>query len=283
MENVCLSKQRKIKYKVIKVQNARELARFIYDDYLKILGLYNEAKNAYDLAKEKYLKNEIKKDELDQISYPADKPRISFETIWENNSVNGSNIDIIEGDNLLNKKITSIEITYTRINNGRIHVKLHHHIDCSYNNNYVAVSGSDEVWVNGIFNQINELIDNWQNQDTWIYKNKRFFELFSGLIIGVSSAYILTSLIYFFWPGKNFLLSFGILSFIGLYMSLFIVWPLVSYIEKLYPCIEFFMGPEHAQIEKIKREKIIFIFTIILIPFIISFIFFILSNIRVNP
>ncbi len=281
MENPYIRKEVGIRYKLIKIENIRELARYLNSLYAVSYQIYEEERKRNEELKAKTLKGEVSLDDFLTHPHPI-KPECKYELIWENNRYSYNNIDIINGDFLEVRKIDSIHIQYSGINGLDIDIVLKHSHFCRATNS-VTIEGYNETLISGILTQLTEMISRWETQSTWVYELKgKLFVLFSTVIIGFSFDYILLELLS--WAIKINLINISVVlfSFIPSITFAFIfITTMMDKIKLLYPCIEIFTGPQHLSIEKEKRDALGKLLIIIVIPVIlglvIGLIFYVLA------
>ena len=175
---------------------------------------------------------------------------------------------ILRLEYLQNKKITYIEMWLFGFEKGSIYLTIKHG-----RNFYLSVEGPED-WVNTIYQSIEDMIINWEPQNS--LTNKYFppivVSIFVIFLFIIAWIYIQINTILHITTTSlsevSILLLF--ISIIG--WSFLITITIGSEIKNLYPPIEFNFGPKHLQIEAKRRNKIYTILAVIIIPFIISLI-----------
>ncbi|KUK04518.1 MAG: hypothetical protein PWR26_1283 [Methanosarcinales archaeon] len=230
-----ISKELNITGVIIKPSDIRELAKKVYEEY--------ESDNE------------------------SDRKRINFilkgndETQYES-----EDIEIFSDRGILDtRRIIGIEMTYFNYsNNKRISIKLDHTVRDYGWGNSISVSGSNELWVNGIIKNFEGIISNWEKQVILPHKYGWFLAIIFMIIfvggIGLLCLNFLSKLEWSIAFGFSFGISFWLASY------------LVDELKKLYPIVELRTGPEHTQVEAKKRRKVYAIISIGVIPLIISLV-----------
>jgi hypothetical protein len=262
-----------LNYKIITAENVKALAIFINELYLEKLAAYEKLMidfEDYTAHPENYPNaKDIPKEPL--------QPDIIFEVLWKNNRKSSNNVEKIFGDFLSSRKPTEIKIQYYQYDELNIEINLKHSKTCTTENS-IIVEGTNEIIVNGIVSQITQMTDQWKPQETW--PNKYQVPLIFAISIGLS-----LSISEIFFSVFNFILYHRIapeiwIVFVGslpLMPILFVVALfIINKISSIYPCIEFSIGPDHQRYEQIKRGQLNTLIWEIVIPIIISLVFYIL-------
>jgi len=158
-----------------------------------------------------------------------------------------------------------------------------------YGDNLI-IRGVDSTWVNGIFTRLKEIIDCLKPQDNFLIRHKTALLHIIALSIG-KIFFLLISLALDYVhiePIKNpseilqkIRLFFATYPYFINLIEWFCSWlmgigsayAIRTWLLKLWPDIEFDLGPEHLKIEKLRRMRIAIVFSIGIIPFCISIIY----------
>lgn len=212
--------------------------------------------------------------------------RISFSvTCFDNSCFESKDPSLFSQDSVIcNKRVKTIEIDFWDYT-----VDSHISIDISqdeYVPSRIRIRGVDSNWVNGVHKQIDEIINSFTPQNTFVKKNKKLLNILFGLSIGVLYIHLLILLpftpsnkpdpewarllkkLFELWPFTKYLLKYSI----GLIPG---IWPASMITDKLvtlWPSIEIQIGPEHTFIEKKRRKWLLNVFLIGVLPLIISII-----------
>lgn len=242
-----------IKLKVIKPADIVHVARLFFTIYEELLVKHQEK------TKEKG-------------TFIGAHPEISFH-ISTNDGIEYSSdsLELFQPDGIVFDKIVSgfsFDVRYYLMN-----------IDVSlsissgkYPRGEIEVKGNDSNWVALTFQKLNDLITPWENQDT---KIKRYrwpisvlLLVMSGWIVGTITFFIVNSFVTNMKPNSIFIfIMISCWAFLGIF-----VFFLPDYFDSLFPNIEIVPGQEHMRTLSKKRSYLKYIFTAVIIPFIIAFI-----------
>ena len=134
--------------------------------------------------------------------------------------------------------------------------------------NYALVSGDDPNWVTGALDRINELVNTIEPQP----RIQRVVSI-ANLIVWAAA---LVTYYRVFWKDaeglKNETLS--LILTLGVVVGIFwCYYAMGGFFERLLPVVELQTGPEHLQLPKAKRRKVIAVFSLIVIPIIITLVY----------
>lgn len=200
-------------------------------------------------------------------------------------SYESESIELFDDGGILDlKKINTLEITF------------HNYMLDSYINISVVrgggysdaliINGKDQNWVNGVFTRLKEIIDSLKPQDNFLIRHKTALLHITALGIGIFIYFILWLILYrhiepiknpsetvktirsFFQTYPFFVRSL----YWFLYWGMGIPWAphIRTWLLNLWPNIEFDFGPEHLKVEKLRRIRIAMVFSIAIIPIILS-------------
>lgn len=238
--NVKTLKKLKIFGVVVRPKNIRELANRVYAEY------------SQDLKKQENVSIKFILKSFDGTQYESEK--MGF---------------LSEGETLDNRRIVAIEMRYHNDSYDKwIDINLEHTISDWITRNKATVSGYDEVWTNGIVKMIEEIVSGWKKQADWPRKYKWLLLLILSIAMGLSFYLLLYSIVGLFLSTSE--LFKKTLPFFAVCLSSAFVLGhyMVDRIRRLYPSVEFMMGPEHSRVEGRKREKIYRVVQIIILTFL---------------
>ncbi|THU32546.1 hypothetical protein FAM09_27540 [Niastella caeni] len=193
----------------------------------------------------------------------------------DNSSYESQSTQIFESGEMIEKKVvTRINMRLNTFDNSKnIELQLSDSLKDDSTTNFILVSGEDTIWVNGITAKFNEVLNQSQKQ----VKAISFTEYCAFLAI------IIFNIIYF----RLFYSSFEKMHS-DFYKLIFIVGiPIVSmigfsnlgdYLKGLWPSVELQTGPGYLQIPMLKRKKLSWILSVIIIPLLLGFIYDILKS-----
>ena len=212
-------------------------------------------------------------------------------TCSDNSSFESEDPSIFDKESfLISKKVETIEITYHQYEtNSYINISLRHGSDYG---NSITVRGTDSTWVNGITKKLEEAVDSFQPQNTFVKKHKWMFNVIFGLSLGAIFIWIimiipsdppkdqppawvmvLRSLFERFPPLR---LIFKYL--LGLPVGIFPASLLTEKLIALWPSIEIQVGPDHTLLEKKRRKWILNVVIMGVLPLLLSLIYDIVSG-----
>jgi hypothetical protein len=211
--------------------------------------------------------------------------RIRFSaTCFDDSRFDSKSADLFSPESQISSKsISGIELYYFSIKyNQEISISLNH--GSSDYNNSVKVSGVDSTWVNGTLKMLEEIISSFKPQNNFFTKFKGVIHFVFSLSIGFVYFFVMDLiptpsiegkppewLIQLAKSLKGFELSFIFLKFLMAYsIGVWPAFPLIGKLEKLWPSIEFQIGPEHLYIEKKRRVWIATAILIGVVPLITS-------------
>jgi len=273
-----IEKTHNIKFKVISSDNIRQIAKLAQSEFIKANENLEKARLEYKKLEDIYRKNEINKEEFEKIDRPSQiNPEIKFSLIWENNKVDSNDINIIlTEDYLPNHNINQVIIKFVEFTNwSQIDVSIQQSAEC-WSKSDITVSGTDETWVNGIFQQLTDIANHWKKQENWIRERTILFNGLCAVILSSGIA-ILYYQIYSHIKSEILTLSLVFFAFSVFFTFLLSNTFIEPYIRKLYPCIELNLGPDYLRITEQKRKSLIWIITILIIPLILNAVFFFAS------
>lgn len=194
------------------------------------------------------------------------------------------------------KRISKISVYLSDYSHGK-KISLELSQDSDYYTNTLTIESNDENWVNNQSIKLKEFIDSWKPQNTLFSKYKNFLLHFFATNIGLLFIKVLNNLFaYIGYKSKSTSNDEGFLVFI--IQKMVLAFPLSKYLIiglfswlvgiiicalfwtsieekllKLWPTIEFDFGPEHLKHSKRNRKLIWYIFTLVILPIILQFVF----------
>lgn len=253
--NIKIDKSLIISWVVITSDNIRELAEKVYDEYNQDLIILENDPHANK-----------------SISFIL---RGSDGTKYESDHK-----DIFSKGGLLDsRRISAVEMNYFNFTLKKtISIKFTHTINHYFNENIVDISGYDEVWVNGFIKLIESNVSNWKQQEKWPDRFKWPLTILFAIGFGLLFINLLSFTLYFFniepitqKPEWIVLLITNLMFYIfAFYIGLLPSYYIVDKIHKLFPVVEFIMGPEYLRIEERRRNKLYQFIIIGIIPLILS-------------
>lgn len=218
-------------------------------------------------------------------------PSLSFEVYTENESVyESAEPDLFSDESLFStlsiQKIKMILRSYD-FTTRRLELTLKPTSSDYISDNNITIYGYDSNWVSGITARLNDILDSIQPQSEYKKLALRLSHYLSALVIGRVVLFVLL-----FFSSKPNLSEFSpselaIRSVIHyssftynffIYLLSFIIgfFPAIEVrlkMKKIFPNIEFQIGPEHKQLAKIKRKKLVNLFALIIIPLLLALLY----------
>ena len=152
-----------------------------------------------------------------------------------------------------------------------------------------TVKGDDHNWVNGIFVQLQEIIESVKPQDNWLLRHKSVLLHTIALGVGAALYQILRFLTYQLVPPmenpsetvkamRQFFVTYPFFMFLLdwlLKWGLGITWafPLREWLLCLWPSIEFDFGPEHMKVEKQRRLRAWVVLSSAVLPIVLTLLY----------
>ena len=248
-------KKLKISKVIIKPENIREIAEIVYKEY------------SQDLEKNQHTSLKFILKSYDNTQYESE------------------DMDIFSDGGILDsRRIIAIEMEYHNYSKDkRLFIDLEHTTGKWNRGNEVIISGCDEIWANGVLKSIENSVSNWKKQETWPYKYKWPLTIIFAIGIGLLYLNLLEFIMSYvvvsppMLPKPQWAIELRPLLIFIYYSTGFILglWPASSIVDKickLYPCVEFILGPEHFHIEEKRRAKLYKTISMGVIPLVISII-----------
>lgn len=197
---------------------------------------------------------------------------------------------------LKTKRAVSMDLSLTDYENkNSIGLSLSHG-DSDYGNS-ISVQSESENWVSALSTRLKESVDACTPQKSFLLKHKRLLEFVVALSIGRVYLWLLDLLFPLLqirpienppeWvlSIRSFFVGHPFISILFYYALMFAngwfpsIW-LLSKANKLWPSIEFQIGPQHTHIEKNRRKLISAIFTLGILPLLVSLIYDVIKSIK---
>ncbi|MBU0569302.1 hypothetical protein KKB40_00785, partial [Patescibacteria group bacterium] len=196
-----------------------------------------------------------------------------------------------DGDIIDTKKCTAINIEYRDYKRERrISLSLEH--GNTYSNNLTV--GGEKNWIFGTFESLNTIIESVKPQEHWFIKYKKLTSHVVAIWFGFLLYKLFDIILYRHItlidnPSENLLAVRGYLHqhpviFYSIQMALFwfqgvfLTLPLMDWILKLWPSVEFDFGPEYKKLERKRRERLGLFFSFFIIPLFVNFVYDLLTK-----
>lgn len=193
-----------------------------------------------------------------------------FASCTDNSTFSSNKIELFEENSpLTRKRVSYITIEFAHYKTkSRIQIGLVHG-NGSYGNE-VTISGTDSNWVNGILRVIEETIDSFTPQNTFLHQNDRIIRTVFSFGVGLLYLQVIVRLIPATpiaetpgWdiklnlalseiPLGHYLFKYVLAFLIGLFPSEV----LYNKLKSWWPSVELQIGPEHTLTEKQRRKWI---------------------------
>jgi len=202
----------------------------------------------------------------------------------EDASFSSNDVSIFANESpIQSKRIIEIRMNFSRhFSDERVSIILRHGNPYLKSDNSITVEGDDPNWVNGTLKKLEEIVDGFEPQNTFVKKyGKYIFALYSFVFSFVSVNIVLELIIKYEFHQLEFptgsFLSFWLfpLMILGVIVFLLTI-PVIKlwiYVEKLFPSVELQIGSEYKFIEKNKRFWINTSLAVIVVPIILQIIF----------
>lgn len=254
------SRYAKIENKVVTLEGVHRLAQVINAEYLKTKLASQHA----------------------SISFMA--------KCFDNSSFESEDVSLFSSDSVLNsKRIASFEISYYCYDvNAYVKIDLAHG-DSSYGNS-ITITGTESTWVNGIMKKLEEIVNSFRPQNRFV-KNHRFFvNSVLALSLGVVFTWIIRWVVSIFPPEPTTNISqwekllseiFERVPIVRVVFRCLIGYPvgyfpalfITDKLSSLWPSIEIQVGPEHTFIEKKRRNWVISVILLGILPLLVSIVY----------
>jgi hypothetical protein len=196
-------------------------------------------------------------------------------------------IVILDDDSVITRrKVDKIQINYQSGKEKAITLELKHGNDDE--DNFIDVSGNDNMWVNGINGKFDERMKLFKPQQPLLLKHQARIRWFSFIAFSISFGFVVDMLSQgeenytrYWIYAYNDPWGYGIgYLFVAMIMGALFGLPSIQYFiekaENLWPSVELQIGPEHLQVEKQKRSTGLLWFSVFILPvilFVLSLIF----------
>lgn len=209
-------------------------------------------------------------------------------TCDDSTSYESGSLSIITDEDIIDvKKTQSIEMSYHNYASEKsVDIELFHngprYINC-------RIAGNDRNWVNGTLREIEEKIKGTKPQDNFFLRHPVLLYNVSAFGIGILLSKIVVYILLSLFGGTpssepdpywlQLIKSFPILgilinwAFYWLFGAMTFASNTRNLILELWPSTEFDFGPEHLKLEKKRRNTIVIVLTVVIIPILVSFIY----------
>lgn len=194
----------------------------------------------------------------------------------DNSKYNFSSEELEEAIGILtSKRITEIELNFKeKVSETRFAVKLRQSGTVS-DQGYVLLESNDIDWMNASLKVVEDFLTECKNQSVFIRKNKIPIII---SIIAILSFFLLNLIEFFIKTEVSFPKIVGNIFRDDLiyYIILFVMvtatpsFLIYRWLRKLYPSIEIQTGPLSGKIQKEKRNKLLLVVLILIVPVVIS-------------
>ena len=251
-----------VKYKIVTLSDVRKLAGIINEEYA---NLNTQEKDA----------------------------RIHFSASCSDGSrFSSRDIALFNDDSVLGtKRVLAINIIFSSYDIGAdVDIDLAHEDRYFSYSNRIKVSGNDSNWVNGTLKRLEDAVESFTPQNTFLVRYRYIVNII--LALGIGLAYFWAVSLFPSEPSENppewakrlgevfdkaplllyfmkYLLACGMGWFPGLM--------LLDKLQSFWPAVEIQIGPEHTLIEKQRRVWILWAFLIGIVPLLTSLIYDVLT------
>ena len=252
---------------------------FTKEDVIALVRLFVKISNeilarAKEIKRNELIQKKLSINTIEEIINDIGNISIEF-TTSDNSTYTGSSDKILEDEILSTKKITDIFLQfYENVSDSKLVIKIK---QSDISKGYVSVEGQDITWINEITRLAENFLAKCRNQSAFVKKFKIFgiamtVLILNFLLLNLIDLFIKTKVIF---PkimhslfNKNLFIAFIVISLITVTPAISIY----NLLKKLFPRIEIQSCKNFQQAKKEKLKKILIIFSLILIPAIISFL-----------
>lgn len=271
MERTKAKKEFLIDYKIFTRDNSISLIKIFINTSMVIL---EKSKDNYrkELIEKGYEESVIRKSDVDRgysklefTDSNHSKYTTRFEEITET-------IDILS-----NRKIIEITLFFSeQVFNSRFKINIKHS-DSHSTPGYAIVEGEDSEWVYNTMKIVKDFLSTCRNQSTFVLENKVYIVPATVLILN----FFLNNSIGLIAQKMHLFPKFAMMSlskdwmFFTIILSLITLSPaflIYQRLLKIWPRIEIQSAKDDRQIQREKRNKVLLLTSIIIVPTIISFL-----------
>lgn len=237
----------------------------IHEKVIKPVDIINLAKLFDEIHKElmdKYnndVKNKI-------ISDYSSKPNISFHLQSDDGvEYSSDNLELFQKDGVIYNRAfihLGFRVSYYELN-FEARISLSERL-CDF-----EVEGSDVNWVRSTFQRLQECASLWEHQESAFKRWRWPISIILILMADWVLIYVVVKISSLFSESVSFP---AVITLVVLIVSVICVFNLAEYFYKLWPDVEIVPEPEHKRVLQKKRSQIKWIFSVIIIPFIITLI-----------
>jgi hypothetical protein len=271
MERTKAKKEFLIDYKIFTRDNSISLIKIFINTSMVIL---EKSKDNYrkELIEKGYEESVIRKSDVDR-GYSklefTDSDHSKYTTRFEEIS---ETIDILS-----NRKIIEITLFFSeQVFNSRFKINIKHSDSLSAPG-YAIVEGEDSEWVYNTMKIVKDFLSTCRNQSTFVQENKVYIVPATVLILN----FFLNNSIGLIAQKMHLFPKFAMMSLSKDWMFFIIILSLITLspafliyqrLLKIWPRIEIQTAKDDRQIQREKRNKVLLLTSIIIVPTIISFL-----------
>ena len=263
MISITESRELRIKERIVRQKDLYRLACFVYEQFEK-----SKSDEEYD-----YIRYQATAD--DGTVFSSKSPKIFEDSV------------------VLSKRLTSVDIDL-RINNPYLEMRIRLAHGTATYSNYITVTGTHAEVVSGFLSRLADIIDAFPPQSVWARKHRKVWESILAAGIGIVLLRIWGWLLFSsrgaststarstalaqlveHYPFLGYLLVYGMAWLTGMPI---VMLEFRDKVEKLWPSVEFQIGPEHKLIEKRRRIWLAQVITLGVLPLLLSFIYDVLKG-----
>lgn len=251
-----------VEYKVVNLGDVRKLARVINEEYVNLKSAEKDA-------------------------------RIRFSaSCFDGSRFSSKDVALFDDASVLStKRVQSISVTFSSYDTGEdIDIDLTHEDRSGSYSNRIKVSGDNSTWVNGTLKRLEEVVESFTPQNTFLVRYRYIVNTI--LALGIGTMYFWVVSLFPSEPSENppawakrmgeFLdqapfLYYFIKYLVACGMGWFPALMLLDKLKTFWPTLEIQIGPEHTLIEKQRRAWVLGAILIGVVPLVTSFIYDVLK------
>ncbi len=210
----------------------------------------------------------------------------------DNTSIESGSSDILEDASIDIKRPVKIELGFTNYKlERRMSLELTHG-NSRYDNKFF-VRASEASWLNNVFSTVEGLIKGAESRSFWFSRHPAILTSLFAVSLGSLATLLIQIIVRSLFPKELNLTPVAIdrIRALGSFIDSFKFWfylfgwvwkwmwgftlgafPLAEWVLGAWPSIDLDFGADHLKIEKMRREKIGVIITLVVIPILISII-----------
>lgn len=194
----------------------------------------------------------------------------------DNSSYESQSAEIFKEEGIIESKvIKKITMRFNTIDNSKnIEIQIMHTQVNNNTENFILVSGSESVWVNGILGIFTDILKNIEPQSK--YSESLGFPLFITWFVFIffyfRAFYEDMERLLYTWLRIFFVVGLPILSIV-------LFFTLHDYLNSLWPSIELQTGKEYQQLPSKKRKIMSYWMVAVVIPILLEILYYILNKV----